>query len=247
MEASTRDIRFYLALRRKMLRSLYASFREHPYAPVAMAELREACGVPPEDLNWNLVYLEKCGYVELGRAYEGSTYVASSAEIASAGIDLVEDEAAFGRKFPPEREHPTALPPPAEGSDPRCPFCPQQAGPRVKEAFRSVLALEDVYPVTEGHLLIVPVRHTRDYFTMTEGERRDAEHLLEILRKRIEQEDPEVSGFNIGANCGASAGQTIHHAHIHLIPRRDGDTENPRGGVRGVIPGRRSYGPEPDA
>jgi diadenosine tetraphosphate (Ap4A) HIT family hydrolase len=76
---------------------------------------------------------------------------------------------------------------------------------------------------------------------MTEKERRDAEALLLILKSRISAADRTVTGFNIGINCGESAGQTVFHAHIHLIPRRDGDTPHPRGGVRGVIPDKMSY------
>jgi diadenosine tetraphosphate (Ap4A) HIT family hydrolase len=75
---------------------------------------------------------------------------------------------------------------------------------------------------------------------MTERERRDAEALLLILKSRISA-DRTVTGFNIGMNCGESAGQTVFHAHIHLIPRRDGDTLHPLGGVRGVIPDKMSY------
>lgn len=61
------------------------------------------------------------------------------------------------------------------------------------------------------------------------------------MRNRISMSDSSVSGFNVGVNCGESAGQTVFHAHIHLIPRRDGDTNNPKGGVRGVIPDRMRY------
>jgi ATP adenylyltransferase len=76
---------------------------------------------------------------------------------------------------------------------------------------------------------------------MTSREREEAQDLLRILRNKISNQDRSVTGFNMGTNCGESAGQTIWHAHIHLIPRRDGDTSNPRGGVRGVIPARMSY------
>ncbi len=105
----------------------------------------------------------------------------------------------------------------------------------------SVFAIEDSFPVTPGHVLIMPKRHAADFFAMTSQERRDAEGLLRILKERIARDDPSVSGFNVGMNCGESAGQTIMHAHIHLIPRRDGDLEHPRGGVRGVIPEKQSY------
>jgi len=76
---------------------------------------------------------------------------------------------------------------------------------------------------------------------MTSRERRDAETLILYLKGDILKDDPSVTGFNIGINCGASAGQTIMHAHMHLIPRRDGDTSNPRGGVRGVIRSKMAY------
>lgn len=76
---------------------------------------------------------------------------------------------------------------------------------------------------------------------MTAGERGDALALINELARCVKKEDPAVTGFNIGINCGESAGQTVMHAHIHLIPRRRGDTPEPRGGVRGVIPGKMSY------
>ena len=125
--------------------------------------------------------------------------------------------------------------------DPDCPFCKVMNGSRIVDELGSVMAIEDGYPVTEGHLLIITRRHTQDYFAMTSTERKDAEDLLRILRNKIANEDKSVTGFNVGANCGESAGQTVWHAHIHLIPRRDGDTPNPRGGVRGVIPDKMGY------
>jgi diadenosine tetraphosphate (Ap4A) HIT family hydrolase len=80
-----------------------------------------------------------------------------------------------------------------------------------------------------------------DWFSMTENERWDADALIRMLQKRLPESDRTITGFNVGINSGESAGQTIFHAHIHLIPRRDGDTPNPRGGVRGVIPGKMEY------
>lgn len=76
---------------------------------------------------------------------------------------------------------------------------------------------------------------------MTQAERNDADSLLRILRNRLTEDDPSITGCNIGMNSGAPAGQAVFHVHIHLIPRRDGDTENPRGGVRGVNPGKMHY------
>ena len=95
--------------------------------------------------------------------------------------------------------------------------------------------------MTKGHVLVLPIRHTLDFFSITSEEKKDADKLIRILRDRIEKSDSTVTGFNIGTNCGKSAGQTIMHAHIHLIPRRNGDTPNPKGGVRGVIPEKMEY------
>ena len=122
-----------------------------------------------------------------------------------------------------------------------CPFCSENINPQIIEEYGSVFAIEDNYPVTTGHLLIIPRRHTPDFFSMTAEETADAEHLLRLLRDKILCQDSTVTGFNVGVNCGVSAGQTILHAHIHLIPRRDGDTPNPHGGVRGVIPDKMWY------
>lgn len=103
------------------------------------------------------------------------------------------------------------------------------------------MAMKDDYPVSEHHTLIIPKRHTSDYFLLTEVEKRDADKLIQILSKQVLEQDSTVTGFNIGVNNGESAGQTIFHCHIHLIPRREGDTPEPRGGVRGVIPDKMSY------
>ena len=76
---------------------------------------------------------------------------------------------------------------------------------------------------------------------MTTIERNHTDELLRILRNKLLMQDSTITGFNVGMNNGVSAGQTIFHAHIHLIPRRDGDIETPRGGVRGVIPEKKIY------
>jgi diadenosine tetraphosphate (Ap4A) HIT family hydrolase len=76
---------------------------------------------------------------------------------------------------------------------------------------------------------------------MTEVERSNAMELIRVLKNQLEESDSSITGFNIGMNSGESAGQTVMHSHIHLIPRRDGDTRNPRGGVRGVILGKMDY------
>jgi diadenosine tetraphosphate (Ap4A) HIT family hydrolase len=126
-------------------------------------------------------------------------------------------------------------------SIPDCLFCYEQIKDRIIEKNNSVVAIFDEYPVSKNHTLIIPIRHTLDYFSMTSNERSDSERLLRVLQKQIQTKDTAVTGFNVGMNCGVSAGQTISHAHIHLIPRRDSDTPEPRGGVRGVIPSKMSY------
>ena len=103
------------------------------------------------------------------------------------------------------------------------------------------LALTDSYPVTDGHCLIIPRRHAPTWFDMYAEEALAARQLLQRSRERIQREDSLVTGFNIGMNCGKSAGQSIYHAHIHLIPRRDGDQENPQGGVRKIFPEKAHY------
>ena len=122
-----------------------------------------------------------------------------------------------------------------------CPFCYEVIKQRIADRLGSVVAVEDRFPVTDGHHLIITRRHTRDFFSMTDQEKRDALELIAKLRLKILAQDPVVTGFNIGINCGLSAGQTIFHAHIHLIPRRNGDVPDPKGGVRGVIPGKMAY------
>lgn len=122
-----------------------------------------------------------------------------------------------------------------------CAFCSGDISERIVATHNSVFAIEDKYPVTRGHLLIIPFRHAEDYFSLTDEERRDSNELLKILKNRILDEDESVTGFNIGMNCGVSAGQTVMHSHIHLIPRRFGDTGDPRGGVRGVIKEKQKY------
>ena len=102
-------------------------------------------------------------------------------------------------------------------------------------------AMPDGFPVTSLHALVVSKRHTPDYFSLTESELIACNDLLWRLRAKNLAEDQSVTGFNIGINVGAAAGQTIFHCHFHLIPRRLGDVANPRGGVRHLIAGKGNY------
>ena len=99
----------------------------------------------------------------------------------------------------------------------------------------------DSYPVSKYHSLIVPKRHILDYFELTNDELLACNYLIKKIKKKIQNEDKTVDGFNIGTNSGVVAGQSIMHCHIHLIPRRKGDVDNPQGGVRGVIPSKQHY------
>lgn len=122
-----------------------------------------------------------------------------------------------------------------------CPFCEIVDRGSVEFVWGSVAVIRDRFPVTEGHRLVIPVRHVFDWFDMSDDERTDTIEALSRLRTLVVTTDPSVSAFNVGINAGEAAGQTIGHAHTHLIPRRRGDTDDPRGGVRGVIPEKQSY------
>ena len=99
----------------------------------------------------------------------------------------------------------------------------------------------DTFPVTDMHCLIIPKRHVKDYFDLTDAEVIACNMMIKNIKKEIEFKDPKVKGFNIGTNVGKISGQSILHCHIHLIPRREGDVVNPQGGVRSVIPSKQHY------
>ena len=128
------------------------------------------------------------------------------------------------------------------GYEPGCLFCELPADKfEVLDENELCLTLQDNYPVSEGHCLIVPRRHVRDYFDMNPAEIDAANRLMHRARERLQADDPGVTGFNIGTNAGKSAGQSVFHAHIHFIPRRDGDQDNPQGGVRKIFPEKAKY------
>jgi len=122
-----------------------------------------------------------------------------------------------------------------------CLFCDLQSSERVLLRNELAVCIADAYPVSEGHSLVIPCRHVADGMELHQPEWNAVTALLKQRRQDLELADASISGFNIGLNSGASAGQTVMHAHWHLIPRRQGDTPDPRGGVRGVIPGKQSY------
>ncbi len=121
-----------------------------------------------------------------------------------------------------------------------CIFCDLDKD-RIVISNELALSFRDNFPVTPLHTLIIPKRHIKDYFELTQDEVIACYEIIKQLKEDLLKEDPSIEGFNIGMNSGEVAGQTIFHCHIHLIPRRKDDVENPRGGVRHIIPGKGFY------
>ena len=120
-----------------------------------------------------------------------------------------------------------------------CPFCTLPPA-RLLATRATAIAIRDAFPVSPGHTLIIPKRHVASFFDITDAERADLLALLSSARDDLDREF-QPSGYNIGINDGAAAGQTVPHLHIHLIPRYAGDQPDPRGGVRWVIPDKAAY------
>ena len=121
-----------------------------------------------------------------------------------------------------------------------CLFCEIQKE-RIVDEDDLCYVIRDGFPVTNLHTLIIPKRHVESYFDLYQPEVNSCNRMIKSFKQHIEEEDKSVKGFNIGMNNGEVSGQTIFHCHIHLIPRREGDVENPRGGVRGIIPNKQQY------
>ena len=121
-----------------------------------------------------------------------------------------------------------------------CIFCfpPEE---RIISKYKFFYVLEDLYPVSKFHYLIIPYRHEESYFNLTNEEIVELHLILNKEKGKLVTLDKTISAFNVGINIGKDAGQTIFHTHIHLIPRRHKDIQNPEGGIRGVIPSKRIY------
>jgi diadenosine tetraphosphate (Ap4A) HIT family hydrolase len=117
-----------------------------------------------------------------------------------------------------------------------CPFC-VPSGDEIVARNPLCYARWDRFPVSLGHLLIMPFRHTPDYFSLTDEEKQAMVSLIDECRKIID-ENFRPAGYNIGYNVGTVAGQTVMHCHCHFIPRYPGDSDNPRGGVRRAVAGK---------
>ena len=122
-----------------------------------------------------------------------------------------------------------------------CIFC-KKINCKVLEETKYFFVIRDTaYPVTEHHTLIISNRHVSNFFELDEVENKELSLILKNQKKELQNLDKKITGFNVGVNVGKDAGQSIMHCHIHLIPRRKGDVEDPRGGVRGVIPEKQKY------
>jgi diadenosine tetraphosphate (Ap4A) HIT family hydrolase len=120
-----------------------------------------------------------------------------------------------------------------------CLFC-KLPPERIWMATKHALAFNDNYPISEGHTLVIPIRHFASIYDLSEEEQTNLWALAGRVRHTlVEKLHPD--GFNIGVNDGTAAGQTIAHAHIHIIPRREGDVPDPRGGIRWIIPEKAPY------
>ena len=101
--------------------------------------------------------------------------------------------------------------------------------------------IRDAYPVTTDHTLIILNEHNKTYFDLRDRDIIQLNNIIKFQKDSLIGKDNSITGFNIGINQGETAGQTVMHLHIHLIPRRKGDIDDPRGGVRGVIPSKQKY------
>lgn len=127
-----------------------------------------------------------------------------------------------------------------------CPFCAPDPS-RIFHTDEHILGLWDAFPVAAGHALLITKRHVASIFDASPREQRALLDGVEVARKAIfaSQAAHPPDAFNIGINVGEAAGQTVPHVHVHVIPRREGDCEDPRGGIRWVLPERAAYWEKP--
>ena len=121
-----------------------------------------------------------------------------------------------------------------------CIFC-NVPDERIVNEYKYFYIIRDLYPVTNLHSLVIPKRHVVSYFECNQNEYDEIPIILNTQKTELRLTDESITGFNIGMNIGEDAGQTVFHFHIHIIPRRKGDVDNPKGGIRGVIPSKQKY------
>jgi diadenosine tetraphosphate (Ap4A) HIT family hydrolase len=123
----------------------------------------------------------------------------------------------------------------------QCIFCNKTNCKVIQTTKHFFIIRDTAYPVTKHHTLVITNRHVSDYFELKKEEVIELNEILNNQKKELQKLDDQITGFNVGVNIGKDAGQSIMHCHIHLIPRRKDDVEDPRGGVRGVIPSKQKY------
>jgi len=122
-----------------------------------------------------------------------------------------------------------------------CIFCNKTNCTVISSTKYFFIIRDTAYPVTKHHTLIITNRHVADFFELRREEMAELNEVLKKQKEELKKIDKEISAFNVGVNIGKDAGQSIMHCHLHLIPRRKGDVEDPKGGVRGVIPEKQKY------
>ena len=125
-----------------------------------------------------------------------------------------------------------------------CVFCERTSAGNLLSENELAVAFFDGFPLSPGHALIIPRRHEPDFLALSEVERSGVWALVTPVRRAIEKRF-QPDGYNLGVNVGEAAGQTIAHAHLHVIPRYAGDVPDPRGGIRWIIPQRARYWDSP--
>ena len=211
--------------RRRGHRPISGSIR---YEVLSRAKFRcELCGIPADEKNLEVdhIFPKSLGGKDDLSNYQALCYSCNANKRNTDDTDF--------RQFKTLYEH----------KEENCLFCNIQTNERSRIVAENSLAysVRDGFPVTEFHTLFIPKRHTPEYFDLTQAETNAINSLMIEQKKLIQEQDRTVEAFNIGMNCGESAGQTVFHCHVHLIPRRKGDVENPRGGVRHVIPNKGNY------
>ena len=121
----------------------------------------------------------------------------------------------------------------------KCPFCDLEEA-RIVSSSSAAFAIRDSFPLTEGHTLVIPRAHVKSLYDLSVEDQSAVWNLVSKVRQNI-KEQCGVHAFNIGINDGSDAGQTIEHAHVHVIPRRAGDVLDARGGIRNIIPANARY------
>ena len=122
----------------------------------------------------------------------------------------------------------------------QCAFCARIEGGEAALYTRDVVAFADAFPVSPGHTLVVPRQHQENFFALRASTQAEIWRVVTRVQQQLEAE-LAPDGFNVGVNVGAAAGQTVPHAHVHVIPRFAGDAADPRGGVRWIIPNKAAY------